>query len=287
VIVVDDGSTDDGAEVVRSFEDPRIRLIQQENRGVSAARNRGMIESSAEFIAFLDADDEWLPGHLETLVLLWKKYPSSGACGDAYLICKSNMKIRSVQYKHIPYNNNEGLIPDYFKTVTFGEPPLCSSSFGVPKKIISEIGFFEIGASWGEDIDFIGRIAIKYPIAFSWSKGAIYHQDVNERLNSDAKIPTNTKIEQPFIKNVSEIRSNAVEIRSNYYLQVYCDKLKLNESIRYLKIGNKKMALRKLNECKNRSLLLNKISCWFWIMVPYDVYLNCRKLKNKLNIPLI
>jgi glycosyltransferase involved in cell wall biosynthesis len=63
--VVDDGSTDDGAQVVKRVEDPRIRLITQDNRGPGAARNRGIAEATAEYVAFLDADDEWYPRHLE------------------------------------------------------------------------------------------------------------------------------------------------------------------------------------------------------------------------------
>jgi len=65
LIVVDDGSTDNGPDVVRTFNDPRIRLIQQQNAGPGAARNRGIAEATSEYIAFLDADDEWLPFHLE------------------------------------------------------------------------------------------------------------------------------------------------------------------------------------------------------------------------------
>ena len=64
VVVVDDGSTDDGVEVVKSYSDPRIRLIQQANAGPGAARNRGARESTAPYLAFLDADDEWLPDFL-------------------------------------------------------------------------------------------------------------------------------------------------------------------------------------------------------------------------------
>ena len=57
VIVVDDGSTDDGPEKVGLISDCRIRLIRKENGGVSSARNRGIAEARGENIAFLDADD--------------------------------------------------------------------------------------------------------------------------------------------------------------------------------------------------------------------------------------
>lgn len=73
VIVVDDGSTDEGPDIVRTYHGHRLRLIQQANSGPGAARNRGIKETNAKYVAFLDADDEWLPEYLrishETLEL--------------------------------------------------------------------------------------------------------------------------------------------------------------------------------------------------------------------------
>jgi hypothetical protein len=64
LIVVDDGSTDGGGDIVASHFDARVKLIRQENAGPGAARNRGLREAKGEIVAFLDADDEWLPDFL-------------------------------------------------------------------------------------------------------------------------------------------------------------------------------------------------------------------------------
>lgn len=77
MIVVDDGSTDAGPDVVRSFDDPRITLLHQENRGPGAARNAGIKAASADYIAFLDADDQWYPWHLENALDAIGKNPVS------------------------------------------------------------------------------------------------------------------------------------------------------------------------------------------------------------------
>lgn len=70
LIVVDDGSTDDGARIVEQFSDSRIRLIRQHNAGPGAARNRALAEAKGDYVAFLDADDEWLPEFLSNSVRL-------------------------------------------------------------------------------------------------------------------------------------------------------------------------------------------------------------------------
>ena len=68
LIVVDDGSTDGTATIVRAFDDPRIRYTYQENQGLAAARNTGIRAAQGEYLAFLDADDEWTPQFLQKCV---------------------------------------------------------------------------------------------------------------------------------------------------------------------------------------------------------------------------
>src|SRR4051794_4124152 len=67
IIVVDDGSVDDTGDVVDGYRGI-VRRVRQPNAGVSAARNRGVSEAASEWIAFLDSDDQWLPGHLGRIV---------------------------------------------------------------------------------------------------------------------------------------------------------------------------------------------------------------------------
>ena len=68
IIIVDDYSNDEGPEIVKNFHDPRILFIEQDHRGVSYTRNHGVDLAKSDFIAFLDADDEWMPKHLETIL---------------------------------------------------------------------------------------------------------------------------------------------------------------------------------------------------------------------------
>lgn len=97
-IIVDDGSTDDSAKIVANYSDPHFRMIQQANAGPGAARNAGVAQARGEFIAFLDADDEWLPNYLEesvsqlesfgpgvaTLTSGYIEYPSGNSTEDMW-----------------------------------------------------------------------------------------------------------------------------------------------------------------------------------------------------------
>jgi hypothetical protein len=93
VIVVDDGSTDDGPLIVAEYPDPRIRLVRQANAGPGAARNRGIAEAAAPLIAFLDADDEWAPEFLK-------------CCVDALRSCGPDVTAVSTSYILSPSQEN-------------------------------------------------------------------------------------------------------------------------------------------------------------------------------------
>lgn len=79
LIIVDDGSTDESVTVVESYKDARLRLLRQQNAGPGAARNRGIAESAGEFIAFLDADDEWLPEYLARAISMLEEMGAATA----------------------------------------------------------------------------------------------------------------------------------------------------------------------------------------------------------------
>ena len=182
LIVVDDGSTDDSGDVVRQIIDPRLRLIVQANGGECAARNRGIQEAQHELIAFLDADDEWLPTFLETVVGLRDRYPQAGMYAAAYRYCEGQRTWRP-HFRHVTINPLGELLEDYFRTAIKCSP-VTSSSVMIPKHVFNEIGLFPVGIRRGGDLHMWSRIALRYRVAWSPSDGAVYHLSSENRACS-------------------------------------------------------------------------------------------------------
>lgn len=84
LIVVDDGSVDGSAECAKMFGD-RVKVIRQANAGVAAARNKGLDEAKGELIAFLDADDVWLPGKISAQVEYLRQHPETAVVYGTFL----------------------------------------------------------------------------------------------------------------------------------------------------------------------------------------------------------
>lgn len=174
IVVVDDGSTDNSVEEVEKFTDSRIRLIHQTNAGVSAARNRGIEEARGELIAFLDADDEWKPRYLETQYGLYQKYPECSVYVCNYEFRDSEGKVTPTIIRKLPFEEEDGILSNYFEVASCSHPPICSISIMVKKTAIQAIGGFPLGIKSGEDLLTWARLACRYFFAYNTTSLAVF-----------------------------------------------------------------------------------------------------------------
>ncbi len=175
IIIVDDGSTDDSLIKIRMLNSPLIQIIEQENQGVSIARNTGIKKCRNEYILLLDADDYWLNTFTSEIKKLAKKYPDAGmlACNYAF---KTKEKIIPANLKGIP--EKVGLIPNYFASCVKADLPITASSVALRKSVVNSIGGFPVGMKMGEDQLVWSRISYRYPIAFSNTIAVYYDKAV-------------------------------------------------------------------------------------------------------------
>jgi glycosyltransferase involved in cell wall biosynthesis len=270
IIVVDGGSSDDGPEIVKKYDDKRITLLKQSSKGVSGARNEGVKNSTAEFITFLDADDEWTPDHLKLLTRLCLKYPVAGLYASAYECIFPNNKHKRCDCYNVP---SFGLIDNYFKSASRGEPPVWTSVTGLKRDIFWKLGGFKEGYNFGEDLDLWGRIALSYKIAFIDEIGGIYHQESENRLCQQKWL----NAEQPFNESaIKAIESGVVPAHLIGDLNEYISRLDLQMVIEAQKEGKNEMALRRLLKIKTR----DNTSLWIQLLI-ISILPNIREIMEK------
>jgi len=185
LIVVNDGSTDNSPAIVRQYSDPRIRLIDQENRGVSAARNRGIRDAQGELIAFLDADDEWKSTFLETIKKLAANYPSAGLYVTSYRIVMPNGRERDAKFRTVR-PAYIGVVQNYFGNA-YRDAIVTSNTAVIAKRVFDTVGFFDEGIRFGEDLLMWYKVALTHDVVIDNSVNATYFQNAAGRSSLQKK----------------------------------------------------------------------------------------------------
>lgn len=229
VVVVDDGSTDDGASIVEHCADPRIRLICQENAGVSAARNKGIAEAKGEYVAFLDADDEWMPEFLEEIVTLQHEFPECKAQATNYIFNSRGVKAQTILRK-LPFKSKRGVLTNYFEVASCSHPPVWTSAICIERALLQEIGVFPLGIKSGEDLLTWARIAVRTNWAYSLKEYAVFNIEGYDMKERPKRIPAEKDVvgdelkkmwrENPEIKGLKHYIANWHKMRCSIYLRL-------------------------------------------------------------------
>jgi len=202
VVVVDDGSTDGGDAIASGFPDPRFRVIRQANAGPGSARNRGVAESRGELVAFLDADDEWLPQYLETGVELLAGEPSRAAVACAWCDEPGGQTAPWLHRK---------LLPGLFRATAETPPELllytlilfspCSTI--ARREVVQRYGgFYSRGCRYGEDAHLWLKVLLNEPVWVNLAPLVKFHRGASSLSGNLHQM----RPVEPFLTDPDDIR---------------------------------------------------------------------------------
>lgn len=206
VIVVDDGSTDGGLGDAAGQLDKRIRVIAQKNAGPGAARNRGINEAKGEYIAFLDADDEWMPSYLSTSLDILYKFPRVAAMtsGCRYIPAGSSSG---------ELFGKRGLSEGVYKVGTDTDPAelVNALAFMWPGSTVARTevvrrfgGFYDkTRSTYGEDAVLWLKVLLNEPVYFHLEPLTYFHREASA-LSGNYRGP---RAIEPFLLDPEDVAS--------------------------------------------------------------------------------
>lgn len=189
IIVIDDGSTDNTGEVVKSYG-TKVCYIYQQNAGDGGARNAGIYAAKGEWIAFLDHDDEWLPEKLRLQMELLKRNPQLRWCAANFYKQSESRKITAGDERVlIAALSSRDYFENFFSAVSEGKCRFMTSTMMVHKEAFEGAGIFDVHWMRCADLDMWWRIAYQFPrIGYAAKPLAILHIDVQDVVSTKLRM---------------------------------------------------------------------------------------------------
>jgi glycosyltransferase involved in cell wall biosynthesis len=227
VLVVNDGSTDNSLQVLKTVNDIRLRVFSIENSGVSVARNLGLEKSNYEYVSFLDADDYWDNNFLSEIVMLVNQYPKERVFASGRTSLFKNHKIQ-YQNSFLPDLNEVDKI-DYLKVISKFLPPVHSSNALFKKTALLEAGVFKEDQKQHEDHDLWLRVCRSSQVVYVNKPLSYYRKDIQ---NSGSKSSIRYFDFKEYLITILETK-NFINRERNKYFKKYYNKFILLTFIKY------------------------------------------------------
>lgn len=234
VLIINDGSTDNGVEVIKKFsQDSRIIILNQDNQGVSVARNNGVENAKFDYIAFLDGDDEWLPDYLYNMKEAICKFPKAGMFCCAGIVRNANgSEVLRLASKY------ESKIVE----INFFENPhvfLHTSATVVKKDDFKKTIGFPVGMKRNQDYAFFFSLALITPVVYCGFPLSVYVGGVEGQATSvcidkvlDHVIKRHNLVFENYLKQSTKNKSFIIfmkyELRHAFMINSMNKKVELN-----------------------------------------------------------
>lgn len=249
VIIVNDASTDGSDEAIKPLNDKRIKYFPLEiNGGAGAARNKGIMEASGEYIALLDGDDLWDASYLAEIKTLIEEFPAHRVFATSVFV-EDRFETAVSNYSFDNPKNKKFIDLDYFES-SAQNTILTSSSTVIHHSVFNEIGNYDQKIKSGQDTDLWIRIGLKYRVAFSVKPLVTYRyapQSLFKSIRSVTDRPDFLKYidqekESPALKKFIDLNRYSLAIRSklwneSHLTQIYTehiDRKNLNSKQRFV-----------------------------------------------------
>lgn len=275
LIIVDDGSTDDSAAVATAILSQAAghidwRVISQQNRGVSAARNRGAAEARSSFIAFLDADDEWLPDYLAEVEKLAVAFPAATILSTRNATTDGAGAVRG-EPTALPADFF-GILDRPLALYRRGRGIFHSSSVSIRRDAWEKCDGFPVGAPGGEDIYLWLKLCMSETMAHRGAVLSLKHVEHSTLEYRKGLVPYHfhyflgTEEGRPFLKNADLLGFLGVT---------------LPKQIAGRRLIGDKVAPAKLRRLAARLPLWSRLKCWTLSLLPLWILRGALELSRR------